>query len=336
MRALTISPAAGSPAAGGTLAVSERPRPDPGPDDVLVRVHGAGVNRADLLQLAGRYPAPPGVPADIPGLEFAGIVESVGSAVATPVPGDRVFGIVGGGAQAEYITVRADQCATAPAGIDLVEAGGIPEAFITAHDALRTCAGLERGERVLVHAAGSGVGTAIVQLARAYDCEIAGTARTASKLEQARRLGLDHAIVVPSGDEPLDPKALVAMISDVAGPVDVVVDLVGGEYLSVDVGAAAPRARIVLVGTLAGATATLPIHAVMAKRLSIFGTVLRSRSLAEKAAATEAFATETARWWDDGTLAPAVDRVIPLADAPSAYDLVASDTTFGRVIIDTR
>ena len=332
MRALTISPGDG----GGTLTVTQRPRPEPGPDDVLVRVHGAGVNRADLMQVGGLYPAPPGVPADIPGLEFAGIVESIGAAVAAPVPGDRVYGIVGGGAQAEFLAVRADQCATVPPGIDLVEAGGIPEVFITAHDALRTCAGLERGERVLVHAAGSGVGTAVVQLARAFDCEIAGTARTAAKLERARELGLDHAIVVPSGTGPFDPQTLAAAISEIAGPIDVVVDLVGGEYLSTDVGAAAPRGRIVLVGMLAGATATLPIHAVMGKRLTIVGTVLRARSLAEKAAATEAFATETARWWDERTLRPIVDRVIPLDDARSAYDLVASDTTFGKVVIDTR
>jgi NADPH:quinone reductase len=333
MRALTISPGDGT---GGTLVVTERPRPEPGPDDVLVRVHGAGVNRADLMQLAGLYPAPPGVPADIPGLEFAGIVETVGAAVAAPVPGDRVYGIVGGGAQAEYINVRADQCAIVPAGLDLVEAGGVPEVFITAHDALRTCAGLERGERVLVHAAGSGVGTAVIQLARAFDCEIAGTARTPAKLERARELGLDHAIVVPPGTGPFDPNALAAAIAETAGPIDVVVDLVGGEYLTTDVGAAAPRARIVLVGMLAGATATLPIHSVMGKRLTIIGTVLRARTLPEKGAATEAFATETARWWNDNTMRPIVDRVVPLDEAPSAYELVASDTTFGKVILDAR
>ncbi len=332
MRALEISPGAG----GGTLSVVEVPHPEPGPDDVLVRVHGAGVNRADLLQVAGLYPAPPGVPPDIPGLEFAGIVESVGAAVAAPVPGDRVYGIVGGGAQAEYLTVRADQCAIVPDGLDLVEAGGVPEAFITAHDALRTCAGLERGERVLVHAAGSGVGTAVVQLARAFDCEITGTARTASKLDQARELGLDHRIVAPSGSGAFEPDALAAVIAETSGPIDVVIDLVGGDYLITDVGAAAPRARIVLVGMLAGATATLPIHAVMSKRLTIVGTVLRARSLAEKAAATEAFAMETAQWWDDNTLRPIVDRIVRLDDAQSAYDLVASDTTFGKVIIDTR
>jgi NADPH2:quinone reductase len=332
MRALQIQPREGS---GGVLAVVEVARPVPGPDDVLVRVHGAGINRADLLQLAGHYPAPPGVPADIPGLEFSGVVESVGAAVAAPVPGDRVYGIVGGGAQAEYLTVRADQCAVVPSGLDLLEAGGIPEAFITAHDALRTCAGLEPGERVLVHAAGSGVGTAVVQLARAFDCEITGTARTAAKLEQARGLGLDHPIVVPA-DDPFDPGALAAAITDAAGPIDVVVDLVGGDYVVTDVGAAALRARIVLVGTLAGATANLPIHIVMGKRLTLVGTVLRARTLAEKAAATDAFATETARWWDDSTLRPVVDRIVPLADAVSAYDLVASDTTFGKVILDAR
>lgn len=288
------------------------------------------------MQLAGIYPAPPGVPADIPGLEFAGIVESIGAAVSARVPGDRVYGIVGGGAQAEYVSVRADQCAIVPAGLDLVEAGGVPEVFITAHDALRTCAGLEPGERVLVHAVGSGVGTAVVQLARAFDCEIAGTARTPAKLDQALGLGLDHAIAVPSGSGPFDPQALAAAIGEATGPIDVVIDLVGGEYLATDVGVAAPRARIVLVGMLAGTTGTLAIPSVMSKRLTIIGTVLKARSLSEKAVAIEAFATETERWWDDNTLRPIVDRVIPLADAPSAYDLVASDTTFGKVILDLR
>jgi NADPH:quinone reductase len=332
MRALQIQPGADS---GGHLEVVEVPRPEPGPDDVLVRVHGAGINRADLLQLAGHYPAPPGVPADIPGMEFAGVVESVGSAVAAPVPGDHVYGIVGGGAQAEYLTIRADQCAIVPAGLDLVDAGGIPEVFITAHDALRTRAGLEPGERVLVHAVGSGVGTAVVQLARAFDCEIVGTARTASKLEPARELGLDHPILVATGPA-FDPNALAASITEVAGPIDVVVDLVGGDYVTADIAAAAPRARIVLVGTLAGATASLPILGVMGKRLTIIGTVLRARSLDEKAAATAAFANETASWWDDGTLRPIVDTIVPLADAASAYALVASDSTFGKVIIDAR
>jgi NADPH2:quinone reductase len=333
MRALTISPTEGS---GGTLSLTERARPEPGPDDVLVRVHGAGVNRADLMQRDGLYPAPPGVPPDIPGLEFAGVVESVGAAVATQVPGNRVFGIVGGGAQAEFLVVRADQCATVPDGLDLVEAGGVPEAFVTAHDALRTAAGLEPGERVLVHAAGSGVGTAVVQLARAFDCEIAGTARTVAKLEQARELGLDHPIAVPAGAEAFDPHALAAAITEVAGPIDVVVDLVGGDYLTTDVAAAALRGRIVLVGALAGASATLSILGVMSKRLTIIGTVLRARSLDEKAAATQAFIGETARWWAEGTLRPIVDRVVPVDEASSAYELLASDATFGKVVLDTR
>jgi NADPH2:quinone reductase len=331
MRALTISP-------DGDLTVVDRPRPEPGPGEVRVRVQGAGLNRADLLQRAGLYPPPPGVPADIPGMEFAGTVEAVGASVASPARGDPVYGIVGGGAQAEELVVRADQCAPVPEGLDLVVAGGIPEAFITAHDALRTRAGLEPGERVLVHAVGSGVGTAVVQLARAYDCEIVGTARTRSKLDGARDLGLDHGILVASGPgaAPFDPAALAAEITAVSGPIDVTVELVGGDYVIADVTAASVRGRIVLVGTLAGATTTLPILSVMGKRLTIVGTVLRSRTLEEKAIATEAYGAETSRWWADGTLRPIVERIVPLADAPSAYELLESDTTFGKVVLDTR
>lgn len=312
------------------ITVEERPTPEPGDGEVRVKVHGAGLNRADLLQKAGLYPPPPGVPVDIPGMEFAGTIDAVGPSATDLASGDAVWGIVGGGAQAEYLVTRADQCARVPDGLDLVAAGGVPEVFVTAHDAMFSQAELAPGQRVLVHAAGSGVGTAVIQLARASDCEIVGTARTADKLERARALGLDHGVLVES---PFDALAVAQKITEAAGPIDVVLDLVGGDYLSVDTTVAADRGRIVLIGTMAGAQATLAILSVMSKRLRIYGTVMRPRSLDEKAAATSAFAAATSAWFVDETVAPVVDQVMPLAEASDAYDLLASDTTFGKVIL---
>jgi NADPH:quinone reductase-like Zn-dependent oxidoreductase len=175
MRALTITD-------DSELRVEERPDPAPGPGEVLVRVHGAGLNRADLVQLAGFYAAPPGSPPDIPGLEFGGVVAALGPGVERPAVGERVFGIAGGGGQAELVAVPAEHCATVPASLDLVTAGGVPEVFVTAHDAMVTQAAIATGETMLVHAVGSGVGTAAVQLAKAMGCTVVGTALTVDKL----------------------------------------------------------------------------------------------------------------------------------------------------------
>jgi putative PIG3 family NAD(P)H quinone oxidoreductase len=330
VRALTV--------ADGRLALAERPVPEPAGDDVLVRVYGAGLNRADLLQLSGRYPAPPGVPADVPGLEFAGVVEAAGPDAGVVRAGDRVFGIVGGGAQADHVVVPAAHCARVPPGLDLVAMGGVPEAFVTAHDALVTQAGLRAGEWLLVHAAGSGVGTAAVQLAKALGAHVAGTARTPEKLERCRALGLDHGSVAPRRDDGgLDADALaLKLVEATGGGAHVTLDLVGGDYVALSVAAARPRGRIVLVGALAGAAATLPVLGVMGKRLTIHGTVLRARDRAEKAAATEAFARDVVPLLASGTVAPVVDAVVPLAHAERAYQLLASDTTFGKVILDCR
>jgi NADPH:quinone reductase-like Zn-dependent oxidoreductase len=326
VRALTIGD-------GGRLQVAERPRPAPGPADVVVRVQGAGLNRADLLQRAGLYPPPPDAPPDIPGLEFAGVVDALGAEVDTPAVGDTVFGIVGGGAQAEYVRVRAAHCAPVPASLEPAVAGGVPEAFITAHDALRSHAAVRPGEQVLIHAVGSGVGTAVVQLASAWGATTVGTSRQQWKLDAAQAIGLDHGVLAPS---PLEPHALAAAINDRAGPCHVVIDLAGGPYLEVDLHAAALKGRIVLVGTLAGGSATFPIHVAMMKRLTVIGTVLRARTDDEKAAATDAFTAEVGPLLDSGAIKPVVEHVVPLAEAERAYELLASDATFGKVILDCR
>jgi putative PIG3 family NAD(P)H quinone oxidoreductase len=319
MRALTI--------AAGRLEIAERPRPEPGPGQVLVRVAGAGLNRADLLQAAGRYPAPPGVPPDIPGMEFAGVVEATG---------ERVCGIVGGGAQAEYLVVDASHCAPVPDDLDLVTMGGVPEAFITAHDAMVTQARVQRDEWVLVDAVGSGVGTSALQLAKALGARVVGTARTEAKLDRCRALGLDVALVPPVTDDgPLDADALAWSIVEATGNgVDVVLDLVGGDYVAAAVNAAAPRGRIVCIGMMAGARATVTFGSVLAKRLTIFGTVLRPRSVEEKADATNAFVRDVMPLLSSGAIAPIVEQVLPLDRAVDAYELLSSDATFGKVILD--
>lgn len=326
MRALVIQE-------GGRLVIEDRPVPEPAADQVLVRVHGAGLNRADLLQRAGRYPAPPGVPADVPGLEFAGVVEAVGSRVASPCPGDRVMGIVAGGGQAEYLVTAASHCARVPEALDIVEAGGIPEAFITAHDAMVVQGELMAGHRVLVHAVASGVGTAALQLAQCLGAGVVGTSRSKDKLERAVELGLDHPILAPSG---FDPAALAAEITAAAGPVEVTLDLLGGPYLGVNVAAAAPRGRIVVVGLIAGRAAELDMGALLAKRLVVRGTVLRSRPAGEKAEATHLFEGQVVPLLGRGTIRPVIDAVVPLAEAERAYELVATDRTFGKVVLDLR
>lgn len=319
----------------GRIEVVDRPTPVPVDDQVLVRVHGAGLNRADLLQLAGNYPAPAGSPPDIPGLEFAGVVAECGPEARGVEPGAGVFGIAGGGAHAEYIVVPAAQCAAVPAGLDLVTMGGAPEAFVTAHDALVTRAGLQAGEWVLVHAVGSGVGTTALQLATALGARVVGTARTQAKLDRCLELGLVHGIVPPLSNGELDVDALAwSIVEATDGGVAVTIDLAGGRYAEVDIAAAALHGRIVLVGAIAGNRATLPIHITMAKRLSIFGTVLRARNAAEKGAATAAFVRDVVPLLADGRVAPIVDAVFPLDRAADAYELVGSDTTFGKVILD--
>jgi putative PIG3 family NAD(P)H quinone oxidoreductase len=314
----------------GTIEIQERPAPRPEPGQVLVRVHGAGLNRADLMQRLGFYPAPPGVPPDIPGMEFSGTIAELGDGVADYGVGDQVFGIVGGGAQAEELVVPAAHCAPVPERIDPVEAGGIPEVFITAHDAMRTRAGLQPGEHVLVHAVGSGVGTAVVQLAQAFGCTVTGTARTQAKLDQARELGLDHGV---RAESPLVVDALASEITRAGGPPHVIVDLVGGPYVAVDLETAAVTGRIVIVGTLAGGNIDLPLLKLMGKRLALHGTVLRARSVPEKAAATAGFVAEVLPLLERGRLQPVVDRILPLEEAEAAYALVESDATFGKVIL---
>ncbi len=326
MRAAVIM----APGGPEVLEIRDRPTPAPGPGEVLVRVRASALNRADLLQRQGKYPAPHGWPADIPGMEFAGEVAALGAGATHWQIGDRVFGIVGGGGNAEYLVTHETTVAHIPDALSWTDAAAIPEAFITAHDALVTQAQVIAGERVLVHAVGSGVGLAAVQIAKAWGATPFGTARTADKIVRARDYGLVDGIVVGADVEMIPPA--VAGFTNGKG-IDVTLDLVGGPYLAASIQAAAPRGRIMLIGTVAGRTATIPLGLVLGKRLTVRGTVLRSRSLAEKQQATDAFARDIVPRLASGELRPAVDCVMELAEVRAAHERLASNATFGKVVL---
>src|SRR6185437_2752036 len=275
MRAAVIT----RPGGPEVLAIEQRPDPEPGPAELLVRVRASALNRADLLQREGHYPAPAGSPPDLPGMEFAGEVAAVGASVPGWRAGDRVFGIVGGGANAQLVVTDAACVARIPDRLSWTDAASIPEAFITAHDAMIVQAGLCAGERVLIHAVGSGVGLAATQLARAWRALPYGTARTAEKIERARTYGLADGLTVGSD---LDAIATATELWTDGRGIDVTVDLAGGAYVPASIAAAALLGRIMLVGTVAGRSATIPVGVVLRKRLTLRGTVLRARSLDEK------------------------------------------------------
>jgi putative PIG3 family NAD(P)H quinone oxidoreductase len=312
------------------LAIEQRPRPIPRAGEVLVRVRATALNRADLSQREGHYPAPPGSPPDIPGLEFAGEVEATGEDVRGWREGDRVFGLVGGGGNAEYLVADAGTLARVPDRLSWTEAAAVPEAFITAYDALVTQAQVQRGESVLIHAVGSGVGLAATQLARAWSARPFGTARTADKIDKARDYGLEDGAALAG-----DPEAFVPHAERwTSGKgIDVTLDLVGGAYVPADVRAAAPRGRVMIVGTVAGATANVPIGMVLRKRLTLRGTALRSRTLDEKRAATDAFARDVVPLLDTGVLRPTIDQVLELEEIAAAHERLASNGTFGKVVL---
>ncbi len=318
---------------GGVEGLEVRQVPDPPrptADRVRVRVHAAALNRADILQRLGRYPAPPGFPANIPGLEFAGEVDEVGEEVRAWRKGQRVFGITGGGAQAEYVTVPENTLAEIPANLNWTEAAAIPEVFITAHDALFTQARLMMGERVLIHAAGSGVGTAAIQLAHAAGATVYGTSRSADKLQKARPLGLDESIDV--GNTPDKFAEAVRGWTTGAG-VHVILDLVGAAYLKANLESLAPKGRLMFIGTTSGAKGELDLSTVMGKRARLMGTVLRARSTEEKATATRLFAAHAVPLLARGIVRPIVDRVYSIDEVRAAHERLESNESFGKVVL---
>lgn len=323
MRAIVIS----KPGGPEVLTLVERDAPVPSRGEVRVSVKGTAVNRADLLQRMGAYPAPADSPPDIPGLEIAGVVDAVGPGVERLKVGDRVFGLVGGGGYAEQIVSHERALAKIPDGMSFENAAAVPEAFCTAHDAIVTQAQIKSGETLLVHAVGSGVGTAAVQIARALGVTTIGTARTPDKLEQSKPLGMEHGIVVEAG------KFADATRAFAASGVDVVLELVGGNYVAEDLRCIATLGRIVLVGLMAGTKGDLDLGLVLRKRARIFGTVLRARPLEEKIAAMRAFEAQIVPLLARGALKPIVDCVMPLADAGKAHERMQSNAGFGKIVL---
>jgi len=330
MRAAVIT----APGGPEVLRIEQRPVPavDPDLSNVLIRVVGSALNRADLVQRAGQYPAPPGTPADIPGLEFAGEVAAVAPGISRWRLGDRVFGLVPGGAHAEYLTTHADTLARVPESLDLHTAGALPEACITAHDALRQ-ARFAPGERVLIHAVGSGVGLAAVQLVRALGGVPYGTARSAEKLVLATTLGLE-AGVVPDRSSDGHPLFADAVMAATEGRgVDVVLDLVGGRYVSDGVRCLALQGRLILIGLLAGRESPLDLSRVLSRRLQITGTVLRARPLDERIAFTQAFARDVVPLLADGRVRAVIERSFALDDIAEAHALLGGNETTGKLAL---
>jgi NADPH:quinone reductase len=325
MRAIVIR----EPGGPEVLEVRDVATPEPSRGEVRVRVRATAVNRADILQRMGTYPAPAGSPPDIPGLEIAGEVDAVGTDVSELALGNRVMGLVGGGGYAEYVVVHARTLARIPEGTSFADAAAIPEAFITAWDAIIAQARLSSGETVLVHAVGSGVGTAAVQIAHAVGARTLGTLRTPQKLARARELGLEDGIVVEGA------KFADEVLARTAGRgVDVVLELVGGAYVAQDLICLAPRGRIVVVGTMGGGRVDVDLPLLMRKRVELRGTMLRSRGLEEKILAGQALERHLVPLFARRILRPVVDRVLPLARAADAHRLMQNNDAFGKLVLE--
>ena len=307
----------------GTLAVR-----DAGPQEIRVRVEAAGLNRADILQRRGFYPAPPGAPANVPGLEYAGTVEQVGEGVRDFAPGDPVMGIVSGGGMATHVVVSAREALRVPAGMPLTEAAAIPEVYLTAYDALFVQGRLAAGQLALVHAIGSGVGTAALLLGKLAGAHVAGTSRSEDKLARCRELGLDTALLVTKNEFAADLSAQTRGRAS-----DVILDTIGAAYLAENVKALATGGRLVLVGLLGGAGAELPLGLVLAKRVSLIGTVLRSRPPEEKALLAQSFARDALGQFATGKLKPIVDVVMPMSEIRAAHQRMERNESFGKVIL---
>ena len=313
------------------LEIQDVPAPQPGAEEVLVHVRASALNRADLLQRRGGYAAPPGAPQNIPGLEFAGEVAELGASVRRWHKGDRVMGIIGGGAHAEFVTAHQDAVAAVPTNLDWSAAGAVPEVFITAYDALMQ-AGFKAGENVLVHAVGSGVGLAATQIVRALGGRAFGTSRTPNKIERAKEFGLAAGYVVSEPGALTGLAAFAGNVTDGHG-FDVVLDLTGGPYFAASLEAMALRGRIILIGGVAGGKADVDLYQILRKRLHVIGTVLRARSLEEKIAITNAFAGAIVPLLTDGTIQPVIDSVFSLEKIQDAHRRLESNETFGKVVL---
>ncbi len=309
---------------GGTdvIGIGEVPVPQVNPGQVRVRVHAAGINRADVLQRRGGYAAPHGAPADIPGLEFAGEVEATRGETRWRA-GDRVMGLVPGGAQAELVVTNGDELLPIPAAMSYAEAAAVPESFLTAYDALVIRARVRSGERVLIHAVGSGLGTAAAQIAKQLGAYVIGTSRTPDKLARALIYGVDSGIDT-SSDRFADA---------LHEPVDVILDVIGGPALADNLAVLAPRGRLVLLGFLAGSRTEADLGPVLRNRLEIIGTVMRTRTAPERADLVARFRDEMMPLFEHQVLQPVLERTLPAEQVGEAHRAMERNETFGKLVV---
>ena len=325
MRAVTI-PSYGGPE---VLTIAEVDDPVPGPDEILVEVHHAALNRADTLQRQGGYPDPRRRSVEIPGLEYAGIVRATGERVTAWSVGDRVMGIESGACYAELVVTHERQALRVPDGVDLADAAAIPEVFLTAWDALVVQGGLTSGRWALVHAGASGVGTAAIQIARAIGARIAVTC-SARKADACRALGADLVLERSPSDW------LAALRAEVPGGVDVVLDVIGGEEVERNLHAVRTKGTIVQVGLMGGGQVPVNVGLLLVKRVTWIGTTLRARPLEEKLAVCQRFAAEVLPLFDRGVLRPVVDSRFALTDVADAHRHMEADANVGKILLDVR
>lgn len=324
MRAVTIT----APGGPEVLRLEEHPVPEPGPGQIRVQVRASALNRADVLQRRGLYPPPPGAPAEIPGLEYAGEVDALGPGAGLWAVGNRVMGIIAGGGHAEYVVIHEREAVRIPQNLPWEEAAAVPEVFMTAYDALTRQAGLRADERVLIHAVGSGVGLAALQLARAMGATVLGTSRTPEKLRRAAEWGLETGLDAA-------PAQLPDAVREATGGEDVhvVLDLVGGPYFEAALQLVGSSGRIVLVGLMAGSRVEIDLGTLLRKRVRVFGTVLRSRPLLEKIQLAREFSQNVLPLLTSGKVRPTIDRVVPFSEVAEAHKAMEANKTFGKVVL---
>ncbi|MDE0824300.1 MAG: NAD(P)H-quinone oxidoreductase [Dehalococcoidia bacterium] len=324
MRAAVIT----EPGGPDVLKVMEVDDPVPGPEDILVDVKASALNRADMLQRQGAYPAPFGSPSEIPGLEFSGVVLEVGDRVDSLKEGDRVFGLLGGGGYASRTITHHRMAVKIPAGWDFVQAAATPEVYLTAYDALFNRGNLQMGESVLIHAAGSGVGTAAIQLAHQAGAFVFGTAGSAEKLAGATELGMNVGINYKEQD-------FAEVIKDVTSGagVDVLIDFIGAPYWDKNIASLAVLGRLVEVGLMGGTKMEVDLRPLMAKRLQVCGTGLRGRTLGEKLEVTAQFRRHVLPHLASGSMKPIVDRTFPLEEVAEAHKYMETNANFGKIVL---
>ena len=324
MRAAVVT----EPGGPEVLRIQEIEEPSPGAEEVLVEVKATALNRADLAQRRGRYPAPPGIRGDVPGLEMAGVVMVVGQRVQGVQPGDRVMGLLGGAGYAERAVLHSRMALPIPGNLTFAEAASLPEVFFTSYDALFNQCELKMGERVLIHAVGSGVGTAAVQLARQAGAITWGTAGSPEKLAKAAELGLE--VGINYREEEFEE---VVQRQTGGQGVDVILDVIGGPYYEANLRSLALRGRMVLVGSLGGSQVETSLGLLSSKRLRVHGTVLRARPLEEKIALSQQVQKHLLPLFEAGRLRPVVDRVFPLAEVAAAHEYMEANLNFGKIVL---